>query len=157
MKCPICGGTTFLKSPSVKLRFEQDGEALVCEHCGYILAFNEKVVKEQTRRKENLEQLKIDLRKVCEFEKSYKAKVPSIEKEKLEVEGCRKKLVLLIKHNPEDEEIKKLESRIEKLREIIDRKNSSLVVIRYREILRKIEFLKEQIKQAELQIKENQY
>ena len=136
MKCPLCGGTTFLKSQPVILACEQVAEAKVCEHCGYILAFNDKVVQEQAKRKSNLQKLKVQLKKAQEHEKSYKTKVPSFDKEKAEVKECREKLILLIKHNHTDPEIRTLEKRIKEPREILDRKASSLILIKYREIFK---------------------
>lgn len=157
MKCPLCGGTTFLRSQPVLLAYEQAVETRVCEQCGYILAFNDKVIQEQAKRKSNLEKLKVQLKKAQEYEKSYKTKVPSFEKEKVEVKECRDKLVLLIKHNHLDPEIQTLEKRIKELDEIIDRKASSLILIKYREILRNIDYLKNQINQEESAIKDNRY
>ena len=157
MKCPLCGGTTFLKSQPVILGCEQEAEAKVCEHCGYILAFNDKVVQEQAKRKSNLQKLKAQLKKAQEHEKSYKPKVPSFNKEKAEVKECRNKLILLIKHDHNDPEIRTLEKRIKELDEIIDRKASSLTLIKYREILRNIDYLKDQIDKEEALIRQNQY
>lgn len=157
MKCPLCGGKTFLKSQSVLLACEQAAEVKVCEHCGYVLAFNLNVVHEQTKRKEDLEKLKADLAKLCEKEKVYKTKVPSVEKEYGEMEECRKKVILLIKHNPDDPDIKRLEKRMKELDEIIDKKTSNRIIIKYREILNSIEFLKKQILEKDLAIKQNEF
>lgn len=157
MKCPLCGGTTFLKSQPVILGCEQVAEARVCEHCGYILAFNDKVVQEQAKRRSNLQKLKVQLKKAQENEKLYKPKLPSFDKEKLELDECHKKLILLIKHNPIDPDIRNLETRIDELKEIIDKKASSLILIKYREILRNIDYLKDQIDKEEALIRQNQY
>ncbi len=157
MKCPLCGGTTFLRSTSVILGCEEEAEAKVCEHCGYILAFNDKVVQEQAKRKGNLQKLKAQLKRAKENEKLYKPKLPSFDKEKLELEECHKKLILLIKHNPSDPDIRNLETRIDELKEIIDRKASSLMFVKYNEILRNIDYLKDQIDKEETLIKQKQY
>ena len=157
MKCPLCGGTIFLKSQPVILDCEQVAEAKVCEHCGYIMAFNDKVVQEQAKRKSNLQKLKDQLKKAQENEKSYKPKLPSFDKEKLELEECHKKLILLIKHNPTDPDIRNLEKRIDELKEIIDRKASSQMFIKYSEILRNIDYLKDQIDKEKALIRQNQY
>lgn len=157
MKCPLCGGTTFLRSTPVILGCEEEAEAKVCEHCGYILAFNNKAVQEQAKRKSNLQKLKAQLKKAKENEKLYKPKLPSFDKEKLELEECHKKLILLIKHNPTDPDIRNLETRIDELKEIIDRKASSLMFVKYNEILRNIDYLKDQIDKEETLIKQKQY
>ena len=83
--------------------------------------------------------------------------MPSFNKEKAEVKECRNKLILLIKHDHNDPEIRTLEKRIKELDEIIDRKASSLTLIKYREILRNIDYLKDQIDKEEALIRQNQY